>query len=159
TTSFYQPLYLYWDWIVANNPYKYVGNKAGNGLWTDATHWVMNLDPAYMTIGANGQLVNALPTTPALGQADIPPGFGMVCYFDDCINIVTGAVTGPHASPPSTTPPAGANPAGGDAPAANSSTLSASPAQTGTRPFGGLLGQDGFDALVQSYVSANGQQA
>jgi len=148
TTSFYQPLYLYWDWIVANNPYKYVGNKAGNGSWTDPTHWVMNLDPAYMTIGANGQLVNALPTTPALGQTNIPPGFGTVCYFDDCVNIVTHVHTNP-------TPPAGPNPANGEAPAADGSNVSASPARVGTGPFGGLLGQDGFDALVSSYLASN----
>jgi uncharacterized protein with beta-barrel porin domain len=152
TTSFYQPLYLYWDWIVANNPYKYVGNKAGNGLWTDPTHWVINLDPAYMTIGANGQLVNALPTTPAQGQANIPPGFGTVCYFDDCVNIVTGAHTNP-------TLPAGPNPAGGEVPAGNGSNLSPSPAHVGAGPFGGLLGQDGFDALVASYVAANSQHS
>ncbi|MEJ1969360.1 MAG: autotransporter domain-containing protein [Rhizomicrobium sp.] len=146
TTSFYQPLYLYWDWIVANNPYKYVGDKAGGGSWTDPTHWVMNLDPAYMTIGANGQLVNALPTTPAQGQANIPPGFGEVCYFDDCVNIKTGAHTNP-------TPPATPGPTDGTAP--TGSTLSSSPARVGTGPFGGLLGQAGFDALVDSYVAAN----
>lgn len=110
TQSFYQPLYLYWDWIVANNPYKYVGAKAGNGLWTDPTHWQMNLDPAYVTIGANGQLVNALPTTPAAGGADIPPGFGEVCYYGDCVNITTpGVHTAPPPIPPN--PTAGSDPA------------------------------------------------
>jgi uncharacterized protein with beta-barrel porin domain len=132
TTSFYQPLYLYWDWIVANNPYKYVGNKAGSGAWTDATHWQMNLDPAYMTTNAAGQLVNGLPTTKAQGQADVPPGFGFVCYFDDCINIATGAHTNP-------TPAPGPNPTGA------------------TGPFGGLLGQAGFDALVQQYAANGGK--
>ncbi|MCU1386504.1 MAG: hypothetical protein JWL71_5201, partial [Acidobacteria bacterium] len=129
TTSFYQPLYLYWDWIVANSPYKYVGNKAGDGSWTDASHWQMNLDPAYMTIDANGNLVNALPTTPAQGQTNVAPGFGEVCYFDDCVNIVTGVHTNP-------TPPATPGPT----------------AVTG--PFGGMLGQAGFDALMDQYVSA-----
>ena len=143
TTSFYQPLYLYWDWIIANNPYKYVGDKAGGGSWTDPTHWVMNLDPAYMTIGTNGKLVNALPTTPALGQANIPPGFGLVCYFDDCINIVTGAHTNP-------TPPATPGPTTG---------VSADPAQVAaedgtSRPFGGLLGKEGFDALVDQMIKS-----
>jgi uncharacterized protein with beta-barrel porin domain len=104
TTSFYQPLYLYWDWIVANNPYKYVGAKAGNGNWTDPTHWVMNLDPNYLSLDANGHVINALPTTPALGQANIPPGFGEVCYFDICENIVTGAVTNPTSPAPPNPP-------------------------------------------------------
>jgi uncharacterized protein with beta-barrel porin domain len=127
TTSFYQPLYLYWDWIIANNPYKYVGNKAGNGNWTDASHWQMNLDPAYMTIDASGNLINALPTTPALGQADVAPGFGEVCYFDDCVDITTGKVV---------TDPTKAK-------------------SGGTGPFGGMLGQAGFVSFVQSYVAAN----
>lgn len=37
TTSFYQPLYLFWDWVLANNPYKYVSASAGDGKWTDPT--------------------------------------------------------------------------------------------------------------------------
>jgi len=87
TTSFYQPLYLFWDWIVANNPYKYVGAKTGDGSWTDPNHWVMNLDPVYQVIGANGQLVNGLPTTPAGGVNGTDPKFGQVCFFDDCVDI------------------------------------------------------------------------
>ena len=93
TSSFYQPLYLFWDWIVANNPYKYVSAKAGDGSWTDPNHWVMNLDPIYQIIGANGQLVNGLPTTPAAGIDGTSPKFGNVCYFDQCENIATGTVT------------------------------------------------------------------
>ncbi|HEY0315509.1 MAG TPA: autotransporter domain-containing protein [Sphingomonas sp.] len=87
TTSFYQPLYLFWDWIVANNPYKYVGAKAGDGSWTDPNHWVMNLDPVYQVIGPDGQLVNGLPTTPAGGVAGGSPKFGNVCYYDQCTDI------------------------------------------------------------------------
>lgn len=93
STSFYQPLYLFWDWIVTNNPYKYVSAKAGDGNWTDPNHWVMNLDPNYVTIDANGNLVNALPTTPAQGVPDVDgvntPKFGEVCYYDICYNIGT----------------------------------------------------------------------
>ncbi|MBN9990929.1 hypothetical protein JND45_16475, partial [Listeria monocytogenes] len=47
TSAFYQPLYLYWDYIAAANPYRYVSTLAGDGNWTDPTHWVTNLDPAY----------------------------------------------------------------------------------------------------------------
>ncbi len=93
TSSFYQPLYLFWDWIVANNPYKYVSAKAGDGSWTDPNHWVINLDPIYQVIGADGQLVNGLPTTPAAGVNGTSPKFGNVCYYDICENIATGAVT------------------------------------------------------------------
>jgi uncharacterized protein YhjY with autotransporter beta-barrel domain len=93
TTSFYQPLYLFWDWIVANNPYKYVSAKAGDGSWTDANHWVMNLDPIYQVIGADGQLVNGLPTTPAAGIDGTSPKFGKVCYFNDCVDLATGKET------------------------------------------------------------------
>lgn len=98
TTSFYQPLYLYWDWIVANNPYKYVSAKAGNAEWSDPSHWVVDLDPNYMTI-VDGELVNALPTEPGQGipaDGDVnSPKFGQVCYFDTCQDIATGEITGP----------------------------------------------------------------
>jgi subtilase-type serine protease len=97
TTSFYQPLYLFWDWIVANNPYKYVSAKAGDGSWTDPGHWVMDLDPNYVTIGADGKLVNALPTTPAqgipTGNGVNTPKFGTICTDDKihCIDIASAA--------------------------------------------------------------------
>lgn len=61
TVAFYQPLYLYWDWIAANNPYRYVGATAGNGNWEDASRWVSLTDPNYFIIGPNGQLVNGVP--------------------------------------------------------------------------------------------------
>ncbi|WP_454886935.1 autotransporter domain-containing protein [Sphingomonas oryzagri] len=92
TISFYQPLYLFWDWIVANNPYKYVGAKAGDGSWTDPNHWVMNLDPVYQIIGADGQLANGLPTTPAGGVTGDQPKFGYICNGLECTNIATGEV-------------------------------------------------------------------
>lgn len=96
TTSFYQPLYLYWDWIVANNPYKYVSAKSGDGLWTDPTHWVMNLDPNYVSI-VGTTLSNTLPTTAAqgvpTGSGVNTPKFGSVCYFNDCVDIATGKET------------------------------------------------------------------
>lgn len=54
-------LFLYWDWIVANNPYRYVTANAGNRNWEDATAWVTTLDPAY-NILSGGALVNGIPT-------------------------------------------------------------------------------------------------
>ncbi|MEI9997026.1 MAG: autotransporter domain-containing protein [Rhizomicrobium sp.] len=145
TTSFYQPLYLYWDWIVANNPYKYVTNTGGDHSWTDIDAFKMALDPAYLTVDGNGNTINALPTTAALGEADVPAGFGEVCYYDDCINIVTG-VENKHSPAP------GPNPAGG--PPSDSQPVAGS----GSRPFGGGLGIEGFRALVQSFIAANGGQ-
>lgn len=98
--SFYQPLYLFWDWIVANNPYKYVSAVEGDGSWTDPTHWVIDLDPNYV-IADGTTLVNALPDTPAQGTPtgdDVnTPKFGNVCFnttdFTDCYDVATGEET------------------------------------------------------------------
>jgi uncharacterized protein YhjY with autotransporter beta-barrel domain/V8-like Glu-specific endopeptidase len=93
TAAFYQPLYLYWDWVAANNPYHYVSSLAGNANWTDPTHWVTNLDPAYQIIGPNGQLVNGIPNSPGAGNTD-QPGFGQACFqsggVSDCYDVATG---------------------------------------------------------------------
>ncbi|MEO0056982.1 MAG: hypothetical protein RIT17_419, partial [Pseudomonadota bacterium] len=79
TTSFYQPLSLYWQYIAATNPYRYVGARAGNGNWEDASHWVTLLDPAYRVIDAGGNVVNGLPITPELGLNGTGGDFGAVC--------------------------------------------------------------------------------
>lgn len=73
----YNPLFLFWDQIVVNNPYKYVGAVAGNGEWTDPTHWVQEVDPLYYTLSGN-TLVNALPTTPPIGSDSTAPNIGSV---------------------------------------------------------------------------------
>lgn len=96
TASFYQPLYLYWDWIAANNPYHYVSAKAGDGKWSDPSHWVSNLDPNYYVLDANGQLINGVPTSPGAGNT-AQPGFGQACFqsggISDCLDIATGTET------------------------------------------------------------------
>ncbi|MFN3434268.1 MAG: autotransporter domain-containing protein [Sphingomonas sp.] len=93
TESFYQPLYLFWDYIAANNPYRYAQTKAGDGLWTDASRWVTALDPNYQVI-VNGQLVNGVPTTTGAGIAGDNNKFGKVCFetatVSDCQDIKTG---------------------------------------------------------------------
>ena len=93
TAAFYQPLYLYWDWVAANNPYHYVSANPGNANWNDPTHWVTNLDPAYQIIGPNGQLVNGIPGSPGAGNTD-QPGFGQACFqsggISDCYDVNTG---------------------------------------------------------------------
>ncbi len=78
TFAFYQPLYLYWDYIVANNPYRYVGALAGDGRWSDPTHWQTRVDPAYRVIAGDG-LVNALPDAPGVGLARDAHRFGQIC--------------------------------------------------------------------------------
>ena len=95
TTSFYQPLSLYWQYIVATNPYRYVGAVAGDGNWEDPDHWVTLLDPVYRVIDPNGAVVNGLPTTPELGLAGTEGDFGAVCVeqglpSDGCVDVATG---------------------------------------------------------------------
>jgi hypothetical protein len=80
----YPPLYLYWQEIVANNPYKYVSAKAGNGDWFDPTHWVQDMDPHYMIAGPDGtSLVNSLPDVPQEDADSTAGRFGQVCSFDN----------------------------------------------------------------------------
>ncbi|MBY0563863.1 MAG: autotransporter domain-containing protein [Hyphomonadaceae bacterium] len=77
TTAGWNPLFLFWDQIVVNNPYKYVTTVAGNGEWTDPTRWVQELDPLYFTLSGS-TLVNALPGTPALGMSSAAPNVGTI---------------------------------------------------------------------------------
>ena len=77
TIAGYNPLYLFWDQILINNPYKYVTVAAGDGEWTDATRWRQELDPLYFTLSGS-TLVNALPTTAAAGVTDASTNFGTI---------------------------------------------------------------------------------
>ncbi|WCP13169.1 hypothetical protein sphantq_01586 [Sphingobium sp. AntQ-1] len=92
-SSFYQPLYLFWDWIAQNNPYRYATAKAGDGKWSDASHWITALDPNYRIIDSNGALVNGVPTTPGAGAfgEDSASKFGQLCYSPDdvCYDVGT----------------------------------------------------------------------
>lgn len=89
----YPPLFQFWEDIVQNNPYVYASAKAGDGDWFDPAHWVQDMDPNYVVIGPDGNLVNAVPDTNQ-GGADGPTSkFGTVCFLEtDC-----GTVTGPGA--------------------------------------------------------------
>lgn len=80
TSSFYQPLYAFYDYIAANNPYRYVGANAGDGNWEDASHWVTNQDPNYFIFDDNGALVNGIPDTPETGINTTGGEFGAVCF-------------------------------------------------------------------------------
>ncbi len=101
TQSFYQPLFLYWDWIVANNPYRYVTAVAGNRNWEDGAAWVTELDPNYQII-TGGQLVNGLPTHLGGANSGNAQEFGELCFespntspnpSSECYNLATGVFT------------------------------------------------------------------
>ncbi|WP_267397407.1 MULTISPECIES: autotransporter domain-containing protein [unclassified Sphingomonas] len=96
TTSFYQPLYLFWDYIAANNPYRYAAAKAGDGNWTDPTHWQTLVDPAYQVL-VNGALVNGVPASPGEGINGTSGKFGQICFeqggASDCYDNATGVET------------------------------------------------------------------
>lgn len=102
TQSYYQPLFLFWDYIAATNPYRYVSANAGDGNWEDPTRWVTDLDPAYRVINANGQVVAGIPSALGEGVLGDTPQFGEVCFDprganagDGCVNLATGAATPP----------------------------------------------------------------
>lgn len=86
TTSFYQPLFMYWDVIVQNNPYRYASALEGDGDWFDASHWVQDMDPMYMVI-RDGELANDLPDTPAVGVSGATTRFGNICNGAVCIDV------------------------------------------------------------------------
>ena len=82
THSFYQPIYAYWNLIVANNPYTFASAKEGDGRWSDKRHWVRDLDPAYM-VEVDGELVNGVPSVAGTETAEDGPnggGFGDLCF-------------------------------------------------------------------------------
>lgn len=86
SNSFYQPLFLYWEEIVANNPYVYATNRAGIREWTNPNHWVQEMDPNYQ-IAVNGELQNGTPNFRSDGPAGNGPRFGTVCFLDDCADL------------------------------------------------------------------------
>jgi subtilase-type serine protease len=102
TESFYQPLFPYWDYITATNPYRYVSATAGDGDWDDPTHWQVDLDPAYRIIDSSGAVVNGIPTTIGGGPEQDTPQFGEVCFDpeganpgDGCQDLGSGNLTPP----------------------------------------------------------------
>lgn len=84
--SYYNPLFLFHQFITEANPYKYVGTVAGDGNWSDEDHWVQLLDPGYLVIDDDGNVVNGLPEGPEEGAAGTDPREGVV--FDTDINDV-----------------------------------------------------------------------
>ena len=98
TSGFYQPLYLFADYIAAASPYRYVGAKAGDGNWEDAAHWVTNLDPNFFIFDGSGALVNGFPDEVSGGITGGDPQFGQVCFDSnffnshDCQDLSTGDI-------------------------------------------------------------------
>ena len=97
-SSFYQPLFLFSDYIAANNPYRYVSTLEGDGDWEDPLHWQTDLDPNYRIIDSSGSVVNGFPETTSFGVEDSGnSGFGVICTDftgdnsgDACRDISTG---------------------------------------------------------------------
>ena len=85
TSSFYQPVFMFWESIVANNPYAYVSANPGDSNWNNKFHWTQDMDPNYV-IDVDGELVNALPGFDEPGVTDETPIFGTVCFLDDCVD-------------------------------------------------------------------------
>ncbi|WP_438728854.1 autotransporter domain-containing protein [Parasphingorhabdus sp. DH2-15] len=113
TTSFYQPVFLYWQFIAETNPYRYVGAAEGDGDWEDASHWVSLLDPNYRIIDDAGNIVNGIPDTPELGLNGTEGDFGAVCAEgiitavfgrSNCTDLATGETF--DTTPPPATPDA-----------------------------------------------------
>jgi uncharacterized protein YhjY with autotransporter beta-barrel domain len=109
TTSFYQPVFLFWEYIAETNPYRYVGTAEGDGDWEDANHWISLLDPNYRIIDANGNIVNGIPDTPELGVNGTEGDFGSVCAEgiitavfgrSNCTDLSTGVTTDTTPPPP-----------------------------------------------------------
>ena len=86
----YPPLFLFWEEIVQNNPYKYASALAGDGNWFDASHWVQDMDPNYVTIGADGNLVNLLPSTNQGGANGAVDRFGTICFLGESCETFDG---------------------------------------------------------------------
>ncbi len=102
TESFYQPLFLFAEYIASENPYRYVTTNGGDGNWEDASHWVTQLDPAYRIIDASGAVVNGFPDAQSGGVDQSTPQFGEVCFDpegtnpgDGCQDLGTGDLTPP----------------------------------------------------------------
>ncbi|MGE0829576.1 MAG: autotransporter domain-containing protein, partial [Hyphomonadaceae bacterium] len=92
--AYWNPLYEYADFIVANNPYKYVQTKPGDGDWTDDNHWVQRLDPGYYVLDGDGDLVNGIPRTDP-DDEDIKFGEGRNIFDIDPEGDAGGCLTPP----------------------------------------------------------------
>lgn len=86
--SYYNPLFLYQNWIVAQNPMVYASAVAGDGNWSDANHWQQDIDPNYFVLDGNGNAVNGLSGTAPTSALDAMtlPGNPFGTIFDTEVN-------------------------------------------------------------------------
>ncbi|MES1200273.1 MAG: autotransporter domain-containing protein [Pseudomonadota bacterium] len=61
TETYWNPVFEYANFLIANNPYKYVHALRGDGDWTDPKHWEQTLDPGYVILDKHGNPVNGIP--------------------------------------------------------------------------------------------------
>lgn len=80
--SFYNPLYPFFEFITENTPYKYVSANAGDGNWSDPTHWTQDLDPGFFIQDGDGNIVNGIPTGNEPGIFEAGPKLGTVLGTD-----------------------------------------------------------------------------
>lgn len=80
--SFYNPLYPFFEFITENTPYKYVSANAGDGNWSDPTHWTQDLDPGFFIQDETGAVVNGIPTGNEPGIFESGPKLGTVLGVD-----------------------------------------------------------------------------
>jgi subtilase-type serine protease len=158
TTSFYQPLYLFWDYIAANNPYRYAAAKAGDGKWTDPAHWQTLVDPSYQIL-VNGALVNGVPASPGDGINGTSGKFGQICFEQggnsQCYDNATGIET-VNGVPVDAAVPAGD---AGAVKVANAQTAVTTTATVGSRGEGMTVtreAQDGRAAATDVTAAASG---
>lgn len=77
--SYYNPLFVYRDWIQENNPYVYASARTDSyGYWSDPHHWVQGLDPNYYYIDENGVIQNGVPSEGEPGPHADAPKWGTV---------------------------------------------------------------------------------
>jgi|GEM_PF-1224335 len=80
--SFYNPLFPFFEFITENTPYKYVSANAGDGNWSDPTHWTQDLDPGFFIQDETGAIVNGIPDGNEPGIFASGPNLGTVLGTD-----------------------------------------------------------------------------
>lgn len=80
--SFYNPLYPFFEFLTENTPYKYVSAAAGDGVWSDPSHWTQDLDPGFLIDDGTGTLVNGIPAGNEPGILETGPKIGTVLGTD-----------------------------------------------------------------------------
>jgi uncharacterized protein with beta-barrel porin domain len=97
--SFYNPLFLFHQFIVQNSPYKYVAATSGDGDWFDPNHWIQTLDPGFFVYDSSGNIVNGVPTGDEEGVYGTTPKLGEVLGESVADNDTTPS---PYLPPPGT---------------------------------------------------------